>query len=68
MLDAKKVWTLRNKYATLRPTGWRSEPGSAVPARRELCLVAVVSAIWRLPHPDSARSRPLVAYPQPFCN
>ena len=33
MLDAKKVWSLRNKYATLRPTGWRSDPGTVVPAK-----------------------------------
>ena len=33
VLDAKKVWSLRNKYATLRPTGWRSDPGSVVPAK-----------------------------------
>ncbi len=33
VLDAKKVWSLRNKYATLRPTGWRSDPGRVVPAK-----------------------------------
>jgi len=33
VLDAKKLWSMRNKYATLRPTGWRSDPGRVVPAK-----------------------------------
>ena len=33
LLDARKVWSLRNKYAALRPTGWRSDPTTIVPAK-----------------------------------
>ena len=35
LLDAKEVWVRRNKYALLRPTGWRSEPAVKVPPRCE---------------------------------
>ena len=35
LLDAKSVWVLRNKYAQLRPTGWRSDPAVKVPPRYE---------------------------------
>ena len=35
LLDAKSVWALRNKYAQLRPTGWRSDPSVKVSPRYE---------------------------------
>ena len=35
LLDAKEVWDLRNKYARLRPTGWRSDSAAKVPPRCE---------------------------------
>ena len=34
MQDQYAVWTLRNQYATLRPTGWRSGAGSPVTPRQ----------------------------------
>lgn len=34
MQDQCAVWLLRNQYATLRPTGWRSSADKAVPPRQ----------------------------------
>lgn len=34
MQDQYAVWTLRNQYATLRPTGWRSCADTAVTPRQ----------------------------------
>ena len=59
VLDAKKVWSLRNKYATLRPTGWRSDPGIVVPAKCALfCKTSksvghLTTAAWTPPFPYS---------------
>ena len=36
LLDARAVWALRNKYALLRPTGWRSDLAVKVSPR---CLL-----------------------------
>lgn len=32
--DQCAVWVLRNQYAALRPTGWRSTPDKLVPSRQ----------------------------------
>ena len=34
MQDQYAVWLLRNQYAALRPTGWRSSADRAVPSRQ----------------------------------
>lgn len=34
MQDQSAVWLLRNRYAALRPTGWRSSADKAVPSRQ----------------------------------
>lgn len=48
MQDQYAVWLLRNQYAALRPTGWQSSAGTAVPSRQVTfpndCLQAAVLA------------------------
>ncbi len=31
LADRAALWALRSRYAALRPTGWRSQPGTSVP-------------------------------------
>lgn len=33
LADRAAVWALRSRYAALRPSGWRSDPGVRVPWR-----------------------------------
>lgn len=46
MQDQYAVWLLRNQYAALRPSGWRSSADTAVPSRQVTfssgCLQAAV--------------------------
>ncbi len=44
LADRAALWALRSRYAALRPTGWRSQPGARVPWRcgRHALSVATV--------------------------
>jgi hypothetical protein len=33
LADRAALWALRSRYAALRPTGWRSQPGACIPWR-----------------------------------
>ena len=59
MQDQYAIWLLRNHYAALRPTGWRSPADKAVPPRQvtlamfaceTLCLVAICCHLCTMMH------------------
>lgn len=43
VMDLFVVWELRNRYAVLRPTGWRSDPDNLIPIRYDLVVLGCVA-------------------------
>ena len=50
MQDQYAVWLLRNQYAILRPTGWRSSADSTVTPRQGICHLAPFSLYLYICH------------------
>ena len=53
LADMASVWRLRAKYATVRPTGWRSDPSAAVQWRwaPHGVMIAADCRLWALEQP-----------------
>ena len=57
LADLFAVWQLHNRYALLRPTGWRSDPDHAkIPARSDCHVADALLAVWLTIRPPWSKS------------